>query len=75
MSIEDRAQEHEAQMWEKINQPRQQQPTFSPGEAGYGPAECNECGDDMPDVRRGYGYSICTACQSTHEERARRRHY
>jgi len=70
MSIEDAAQEHEAQMWEIHNIHRRRLPDVKkPGEPGYGPEECEECGDDMPAVRRGYGFSLCTACASARERR------
>lgn len=68
MSIEDRAQEHEAHMWEVNNRPRERK-MFKPGERGYGPAECLECEETMPDVRRADGRELCTACQNAADRR------
>lgn len=70
MSLEDKAQEHEAKEWELRNTRRPEQPTYKPGEPGYGPEECQECDADMPAKRREYGYRLCTAC-ATEAERAR----
>lgn len=72
MSIEDRAQEAEAAEWERNNRPRRGIRIFSPSEPGYGPELCLECEDDMPDVRRAYGYNLCTEC-ATERERLRLR--
>lgn len=72
MSIEDKAQELEAEMWARNNRGRPEPKTFAPGDAGYGPQECDECLDEMPDLRRQYGFKLCTACQSAVEERKRR---
>lgn len=67
MSIEDRAQEHEAQEWAIINRPREAASRFEPGAKGYGPAECEECEREMHQVRRAYGFRLCTQCQSARE--------
>jgi hypothetical protein len=73
MSIEDRAQEHEAQIWEIHNMRRRPPaPTAGPGEPGYGPEECEDCEAEMPAVRRSYGFRLCTNCASR-QERARGR--
>ena len=72
MSIEDRAQEHEILIWERNNRTRPPAPTFGPGDPGYGPAECQECEDPMPDLRRQMGKLLCTGCQGRHEAQARR---
>lgn len=74
MSIEDRAQDHEAHEWAIRNLHRKElPPAAAPGEPGYGPEECDECGAEMPAVRRSYGFRMCTACASRHESaRARR---
>lgn len=71
MSFEDKAQEHEAMVWSQINAPRQTQPTYRPGEQGYGPELCTDCDEKMPDVRRAYGFMRCTACASALEARRR----
>lgn len=73
MSFEDKAQEHEAMEWAQINAPRPPQPTYKPGEPGYGPELCKDCDETMPDVRRAYGFLRCTACASALEPTARRR--
>lgn len=61
MSIEDRAQDQEVADWERNNRPRDRR-IFAPGEEGYGPECCAECGDEMPEVRRAYGYALCVSC-------------
>ena len=66
MSLEDKAQEHEAQVWSINNRPREVV-TYQPGDPGYGPAECSKCGEDMPLVRRADGRKLCTPCQSALE--------
>lgn len=71
MSIEDRAQEHEAQMWAIHNRAREVV-RHQPGDPGYGPEECESCGAEMHPVRRGHGFKICVDC-ATLAERSRRR--
>lgn len=74
MNIEDTAQDHEIKVWELNNVHRKPEPAVkSPGEPGYGPEECEKCGDDMPDVRRAYGFTLCTACKSLTESPRLRR--
>lgn len=68
MSIEDRAQEHEAKLWEYHNRPREVS-SFKPEDPGYGPEECEECGAEMHAVRRTYGFKMCTPCASARERR------
>lgn len=72
MSLEDNAQFHEAQEWAIRNRAREVV-THQPGEPGYGPAECAECGADMHPVRRGHGYQVCTECQEKFEKAQLRR--
>lgn len=72
MSLEDRAQEHEAAEWEIRNRPREPKKLIEPGAPGYGPSECEDCGNPMPELRRANGWSLCTECQSLIERRARR---
>lgn len=67
MSLEDRAQEHEAAEWARRNAPRPEKPTYKPGEDGYGPEFCEECESPMPDPRRANGWTLCTSCQSAVE--------
>lgn len=71
MSFDDKAQEHEALEWAQINAPRKPQPTYKPGEPGYGPSECTECGEPMPELRRIDGRKLCTCCASALETRRR----
>ena len=71
MSIEDKAQEHEAMIWAQNNAGREVQPIIKPGEPGYGPEECIDCDEKMPAVRRAYGFKRCTACASALEPRRR----
>lgn len=69
MSEADRAQEVEARDWAHNNRPRPPLPVFAPHEKGYGPAECVECGEDMPELRRSMGREMCTECTSFLEQR------
>jgi len=69
MSAEDRAQELEVKVWEQNNRPRTELVKFEPGQEGYGPEECDECGADMHPVRRGYGFKVCVSCQTALERR------
>ena len=71
MNIEDSAQAHEVKMWEMANAVRPAAAVYAPGEPGYGPAECAQCGDDMPALRRRDGRRLCTTCQSALEVRRR----
>lgn len=34
---------------------------------GVGPDVCIECENDMPQVRRNYGYTLCVECQEITE--------
>lgn len=72
MSLEDKAQEHEAEMWAINNRERVPQPVFNPDDPEYGPEHCAECDDVMPPARRRYGYLLCTTCKSERESRKRR---
>lgn len=73
MSFEDIAQDIELRQWERNNLGREDKPTkFKPDEPGYGPAECEECGDQMPAERRAWGYTLCVSCKEI-TERPRRR--
>ena len=67
MSIEDRAQDHEAIEWAARNAPRAAAVQHRPGEEGYGPRYCEECGSTMPELRRANGWKLCTSCQSAVE--------
>ena len=71
MSVEDRAQEQEALEWERNNRVRNRK-TYAEGDAGYGPAQCQECGAPMPELRRIDGRTHCTTCQSAIEQRVER---
>lgn len=72
MSLEDRAQEHEAQIWAIHNRPREVN-RYAPGDKGYGPAECVECDGEMPPQRREHGFTLCVGCKSATEGRRYRR--
>lgn len=69
MEIEEAAQIHELKEWE-VRNTRTPSPTYTPGQTGYGPAECMGCGADMHQVRRAYGYKVCTPCQSELEAKS-----
>lgn len=70
MSIEDKAQEHEAFEWELRNSARKGPMKYTQGEPGYGPALCIVCEDDMPEVRRSYGFTLCVECKTVQERRS-----
>lgn len=57
--------------WKLNNERKPTMPSYAPGDAGYGPEFCSneECGDDMPTVRRQYGRHLCTRCQEAEERR------
>lgn len=74
MSIEDRAQEHEQQEWERRNVlARRAPPPAAPTDPDYGPERCDECEDNMPALRRSYRCRLCTSCQTALERSASRR--
>ncbi len=74
MSFEDVAQDIELREWERNNLRHSGKPTkFEPDQPGYGPAECEECGDDMPAERRAWGYKVCVFCKQATERAAGRR--
>ena len=64
MSLEDKAQDHEASEWAMRNTAHPDKPMFGPSDAGYGPKECEECESTMPLLRRANGWVLCTSCQS-----------
>lgn len=43
-----------------------------PGDPGYGPEECERCGDDMHPVRRSYGFKLCVHCAEAKERGGQR---
>ncbi len=67
MSIEDYAQEQELMRWELNNRSRPEPLSYAPGDAGYGPEQCDDCDAEMPAVRRAHGFRICVACKSEQE--------
>ncbi len=69
MSDEDKAIDKEMLLWEIANKPRQTPQKYDPSHPAYGPAECDECGGEMPEVRRAYGYTECVHCASARERR------
>lgn len=70
MSIEDIAQDIELAQWERNNKPTGDSlKVYAKGDPNYGPEECQECGDEMPEKRREYGCKLCTHCQSIAERR------
>lgn len=64
MTLEDAAQEHEARLWEQNNRARVVGRQLTPADAAYGPESCSDCDDLMPPIRRSYGFSRCTECQT-----------
>lgn len=87
MSQEDRAQHHEALDWEINNRPREVLTMFAPADKGYGPATCNgrekrtgpgvqledDCGEELPPLRRAMGRHLCVGCQALLERGKLRR--
>lgn len=73
MSFEDLAQVVEAQEWERNNAPRAPRALYEPDDDGYGPEFCavEECGADMPPLRRAMGKHLCTECAALAEKRRR----
>lgn len=71
MSAEDIAQDVELRAWELNNVYRRQMVEYKPGDAGYGPEECESCGESMPVRRREMGRKLCTECQSLQERKDR----
>lgn len=70
MNLEDRAQEHEAQLWAMANLNRPVlPPPAAPGDPDYGPEFCDACGAEMPELRRADRRRLCTPCQSLAERR------
>ena len=64
----DVAQAIELRQWEFNNQaPVERKLVYCETDPEFGPAECIECGDDMPMVRRQYGFKICVACKTKRE--------
>lgn len=39
------------------------------GQVAYGPPECTECAEDMPEARRRLGMIICIECAVLSEKR------
>ncbi len=63
MRIEDQASDLEIVQREEAEQAiRRKVPR------GYGPPECRECGEEIPDARRAMGYSTCVPCQEQIEK-------
>ena len=73
MSFEDIAQDIELKQWELINLARRPVALtkYEPEDSGYGPAECDQCGNDMPVERRAWGYDLCVPCKQLTEPRRR----
>jgi RNA polymerase-binding transcription factor DksA len=70
MALEDQAQDHEIREWEYRNVNRRTEPAaLKPTDPKYGPEECEECGDEMPETRRASGYHFCTVCRGIWEDR------
>ena len=69
MSDEDKAIDKEMLLWEIANKPKQAQVKFEPLHPQYGPEECDECGGEMPEPRRAYGFTECVHCAGARERR------
>lgn len=37
----------------------------------YGPEECAQCGEEMPDVRRQHGFRLCIECATLRERQSK----
>lgn len=57
--------------WERNNRSRPAPVRYAPGDAGYGPEDCEGCGAEMPAARREHGFTICVACKTVQEDRER----
>lgn len=74
MSAEDQAQALELAEWERNNASRSVDPfNYAPGDPKYGPAQCQECDEDMPVCRREYGFRLCVPCTEESERLLRLR--
>lgn len=49
--------------YRKINERQYSQHKFAPEDPGYGPEDCEECGEKMLAIRRGYGFKLCVPCK------------
>lgn len=69
MSNEDIAQVIELEEWKRNNRSRTPEPTYAPGDEGYGPEVCSvkECDNELPEKRREYGFRICVECKASLE--------
>lgn len=52
----------------KVNTRVYGQHKYDPKDEGYGPEEC-ECGAEMPEARRAYGFKLCVPCKEFTERR------
>lgn len=68
MSLEDRAQDHEATLWSMRNDAVRKPVRYCPLDTGYGQQDCTECGDAVGIPRRELGFSICFDCASAAEK-------
>lgn len=57
------------EQYRRINDRPYSKHKYSPGEKGYGPEECEECGIEMPEARREYGFRTCVPCKELSEKR------
>ena len=71
MSLEDKAQEQELMAWERNNRPRTEPLRYEPTDPNYGPEFCTACDDEMPEIRRAYGFRVCVDCKTKQETHAR----
>ena len=67
MSDEDKAIERELMHWELTNKPKHNKVKFEPEHPEYGPEECDECGNEMPEPRRAWGFRECVECATARE--------
>lgn len=55
--------------YRRINDRPHSKHKFLPEEPGYGPEECDDCGDVMPTARREYGFKVCVPCKELTERK------
>lgn len=55
--------------YRRINERPHTQHKFTKDEAGYGPEDCDECGAEMPEARREYGFILCVPCKEFTERK------
>lgn len=69
MNDSDYLEKIQEEEFRRINDRPHSQHKFAADEPGYGPEDCTECGAEMPDARREYGFKLCVPCKEFTERR------